>query len=185
MDGNTAYQPPGILFINGMPGSGKTIVAHIIANNVPKGAHINGDEIHNLAVGGRLHPPGQPENEVQNQLLLRARNMALLADSFFESGFFPILEQCISTRKYLDYLFFKIRSRPLAMVVLDPPLEVSLSRDKQRKEKNIAHLYMNNYFEMKKELSGLGLWLDTRDMTPEQTAEEIIQKAFQEGIIKS
>ena len=179
----TKYSPPGVLLLNGMPGAGKTTVAHLIAMNVPKGAHINGDEIHNLVVGGRIHPPGTPEDEVQRQLMLRERNMALLADSFFESGVFPILDNCISKRRYLDYLTSRIRSRPIVMVVLAPPMEVALKRDKQRIEKTVARLYTDIYIEMCEELSKIGLWLDTQSMTPEQTAEVVLQQAFSEGII--
>jgi chloramphenicol 3-O-phosphotransferase len=183
MVGSNSFSPPGVLFINGMSGVGKSTVARIIANRFPRSAHINGDEIHNIMVGGRIHPPGKPEDEVQSQLLLRARNMALLADSFFESRVFPILEQCISTHEYLDYLFSRIKARPIAMVVLAPPLETALERDKRRSEKNVAHWYIENYYEIKQELSDIGLWLDTEDMTPDQTADLIIQRAFSEGVV--
>ncbi|MBN1189434.1 MAG: AAA family ATPase [Dehalococcoidales bacterium] len=179
------FTPQGILFINGMSGAGKTTAADLVARSYPRSALIKGDEIHNLMVAGRIHPPGKPEDEVQDQLWLRDRNMALLADSFFESGIFPVLEQCISTRRYLDYLFSRIKSRPVAMVVLAPPVEVALERDRQRIEKNVAHLYIDNYFEMKKELSGIGLWLDTKEMTPDQTAEAIVREAFSKGIVYS
>ncbi len=177
------YSPPGVLLVNGVPGSGKTTIARLIAGSVPKGAHINGDEIHNLVVGGRVHPPGKPEEEVQRQLRLRERNMALLADSFFESGVFPILDNCISKRESLDYLVSRIRARPIAMAVLAPPLEVVLERDKHRSEKTVAHFYINLYSEIQTELSSLGLWLDTQKMTPEQAAEIVIKRVFSEGII--
>jgi hypothetical protein len=115
--------------------------------------------------------------------MLRERNMALLADSFFESGVFPILDNCISDRKYLDYLTSRIKSRPIAMVVLAPPLEVTLRRDKERTEKTVANLFEDLYDEMYKELSGIGMWLNTQNMTPEETAEPIMQKVFSEGLI--
>ena len=184
MNKTTKYSPPGILLLNGVPGAGKTTIAYLIAKNCPKGAHINGDEIHNLVVGGRIHPPGKPEDEVQRQLMLRAKNMALLADSFFESGVFPVLDNCISKREYLDYLISRIRSRPIAMVVLAPPMAVTLERDKHRAEKTVAHLYTDNYLVMREELSGIGLWLNTQGMTPEQTAEAVLQQTFSEGRIR-
>lgn len=184
MNEMTEYTPPGILFINGAPGSGKTTVARMIAGDAPKGAHIDGDEIHNLVVGGRIHPPGEPEDEVERQLYLRFRNMALLADSFFQSGIFPVLETCISTQKYLDYLLSRITSRPLAMIVLVQPLTIALERDKKRPEKTVAHLHADKYDEMCDELGDTGLWINNGEMTPEQTKNEIIRRAFTEGIIR-
>jgi gluconate kinase len=178
------YLPPGILFINGVPGSGKTTVARMIATDSPKGAHIDGDEIHNLVVGGRIHPPGKPEDEVERQLMLRFRNMALLADSFYQCGFFPVLETCISTRRYLGYLLSHITSSPVAMVVLLPSPAIARERDNQRLEKTIAHLHTSRYDEIKEELCGTGLVIDNSRMTPEETKNEILDKAFTEGIIR-
>ena len=184
MKDSTGYTPSGILFINGAPGAGKTTIARIIAQESPRSAHINGDEIHNLIVGGRLHPPGKPEDEVECQLQLRFRNMALLADSFFQSGVFPILETCISTREYLDYLISRITSNPIAMIILAPPTAAMLERDKRRLEKNVAHLYADKYDEIYNELENTGLWINNEDMTPEQTKDEIMRRAFSEGIIR-
>jgi chloramphenicol 3-O-phosphotransferase len=184
MNNNARYVPPGVLFINGATGSGKTTIARMIARESPKGAHIDGDEIHNLIVGGRLHPPEKPEEEVERQLELRFRNMALLADSFFQSGVFPVLETCISTREYLDYLISRIKARPVAMVILAPPVGVMLERDSKRPEKNVAHLHTDRYEEIYRELGTMGLWIDNGDMTPEQTKIEIIRRAFSEGIIR-
>jgi len=183
----TRYSPPGVLLLNGMPGAGKTTVAHLIAMNVPKGAHINGDEIHNLVVGGRIHPPGKlaDKGEVIRQLKLREKNIALLIDSFFESGFFPIVDNYMSNWERLGHLLSNIKSRPIAMVMLNPPIEISLKRDMFRPEKTVAQLYQESYRELQNELSAIGLWLNTSDMTPEQTAEEVQLRAFSEGIVRT
>jgi len=182
-----AAKAPGILILNGTPGSGKTTIARMIAKQCPKGTHINGDEIHNLVLGGRIHPPGKlaDKDEVIRQLKLREKNIALLVDNFFESGFFPIVDNYMSNWERLGHLLSNITSRPIAMVVLNPPVEISFKRDVSRPEKKAAHLYQESYRELQNELSGIGLWLDTSDMTPEQTAEEVRLRAFFEGIIRT
>jgi chloramphenicol 3-O-phosphotransferase len=182
---NKRYRPPGILLLNGMPGSGKTTVARLIAEQCLKGVHINGDEIHNMVLGGRIHPPGKPEDEeeIKRQLELRERNIALLADSFFKAGFFPVIDNFMSNKERLNHLLMHLKTRPIAMVVLHPRLEVSLERDRVRLEKTVAHLFQDLYGELQKEIAGIGLWLDSSDLTPEQTAQQIQLRAFYEGII--
>jgi len=181
------YKLPGVLLLNGFPGSGKTTVAQMIAKNSLRSAHINGDEIHNLVVAGRIHPPGESgdRDEVEKQLRLREKNIALLANNFFQEGILPVIDNFMSNAKRLNNLLSKITVNPIAMVILAPPLEVALKRDRSRIEKTVAEYYINQYEEMERELSGIGLWIDTQSMTIKHTAEEVMKRAFPEGIIRS
>jgi hypothetical protein len=90
----------------------------------------------------------------------------------------------MSNTERLNNLVSKITVSSVAMIVLTPPLEVTLKRDSLRIEKTVAESYIDLYEEMLSELSGIGLWIDTQGMTAKQTAEKVMRRAFSEGIIR-
>ena len=68
--------------ITGIPGAGKTTVSRLLAQRFPLAAHIEADRLQELIVSGSLWPDQEPREEAMRQLRLRARNAALLAESF-------------------------------------------------------------------------------------------------------
>jgi hypothetical protein len=65
--------------------------------------------------------------------------------------------------------------RPLSLVVLAPPLEVALSRDEHRGYKTTEGVWAHLDAEQREKLGGVGLWLDTGRLTPQQTVAAIIE----------
>ena len=114
---------------------------------------------------------------------LRRRNVVLLADSFFESGVTPIIDEAIVYAAALQEYIALIRSRPLALVMLAPPLEVSLARDAARTEKQVGHIWGHLDAIMREELPNTGLWVDNSGMNPDQTVDFILDGVVREGIV--
>lgn len=76
-----------ITIVSGIPGAGKTTVSRLLAQEWPRSVHLEGDRIGEEFIGcGLLHPGGEPVDDSDAQLLLRRRNIALLADSFGSAG---------------------------------------------------------------------------------------------------
>ncbi len=104
------------------------------------------------------------------------RNAALLADSFKDAGFTPVVDDVVLRLQMAQYR--EILSRwPLRLVVLAPPVEVALERDEGRAEKHVAGRFAYLDRELRGQMRGQGVWLDTSGMTIEATVEAIMLQA--------
>jgi len=166
----------GVFLISGVPGAGKTTVARLLARHFPLGAHIEADEIQNLIVSGGLHPQEEPPEEALRQLRLRTRNVSLLADTFANARVVPVIDDTVVDRQRLENYLADLQTRPLRLVLLSPPLDIALARDKRRGHKEVGHIWGHLDAVMREEMIGLGLWLDTSAQTPQQTLAAIIAR---------
>jgi predicted kinase len=180
-------EPASLAFlVTGVPGAGKTTVCRELGRRFEQAAHIPTDALAGLVVAGRTPPrppleeerPGESVEggEEDRQLLLRARNAALLCDSFFTAGFTPIVDDVVVRRLQLDHYLEHVRSRPLALVVLAPPRAVVLERDSGREphKRGLAAEWEFLEATLRAELADVGLWFDSAGQTPAETVDAIL-----------
>ena len=171
-----------VLVISGIPGAGKSTVAALVARRLARSVHIEAEVLQRFVVQGGVWPDGEPPEEAMRQLRLRGRNVALLADSFFEEGFTPVVDDVvIGTR--LAELKSDLRSRPLLFVRLVPRLEAVRERNRQRPNKDVFETWRHLDAVAREETPRVGLWLDSSDQQPDETANEILRRGWYDAIV--
>ncbi len=172
-------RPPDIWLVTGIPGAGKSTVARAMAERLERSAIVEGDALRNWVVRGGAWPQeGALEGEAERQYELAIRNMCLLARSYAEAGFTPFLDLVVVTRYHLEAFRGYLRGARLRLVVLAPEVDVTVQRDFGRGMKSgggWTHLDE----VMRRELDGLGLWIDNSRLSVEVTVEGIFEQQAQ------
>jgi hypothetical protein len=154
-------------------GRGESTVARALCAQLPQSVHIEGDRLQEFIISGTVPPGGAPPDEENRQIHLNVRNQCLLASSYLEAGFTPVIDYILTSRSRLDEYRRHLGGCALYLVTLDPGVDVSLQRDQQRAEKTIGARWSHLRDEIAAELSGVGLWVDSGAMSVEQTVAKI------------
>jgi len=171
---------PRLIVLTGVPGSGKTSVAKALAGLFPRSAHVEADALHATIREGRVDPGGSPAKEAERQLGPQTRMTAAVANELFGEGFTVIVDDVVVTRGRLDDYLGALQGSPLHYVLLAPPREVVLDRDRNRPDKQVAEQYLWLYDLMEQECLGVGPTLDTSQWDESETAS-VIHAAVVDG----
>ncbi|MFC4036374.1 AAA family ATPase [Streptomyces polygonati] len=164
----------GVLVITGVMASGKSTVAQLLAEHLPRAVHVRGDVFRRMLVSGRRELVPRGDEEAVEQLRLRYRVSASTADLYAAAGWTAIVQDVVlgeHLRPYLD----AIRARPLHLVVLAPSQEAVAAREAARAKTGYGSWTVDGLDHVLRDRTPrLGLWIDTSDQTPEQTVRAIL-----------
>ncbi len=110
------------------------------------------------------------------QLRLWAKNAIMLAVSFLEAGFTPVIDDVVIGPR-LDDFIQELRGHRVRFVLLTPRIDVVQQRDASRAEKHIFEIWGHLDSELREGTRKIGLWLDSSEMTAEQTVDAILANA--------
>ncbi len=165
-----------IYLITGPMAAGKSTVSRLLASRFERGVHLEGDAFRRSIVSGRVDiTPDLPE-EALAQLHLRYRLAAAAADGYFEAGFTVALEDVVAGPLLGDWRMM-LRSRPCHVVVLFPSMEAIAAREAGRAEKGYVDWTVEQLYDgFQQHTPRVGMWLDTTNMTADETVDEILRR---------
>jgi predicted kinase len=162
--------------VTGIPGAGKTTTSAALAARFTRGAHIPGDVIQHLVVGGSAPPDPFGDEEANLPTELCVRNQCLLARSFRSEGYAVVLDYVIGSAERLQSYLDQLPDEPIGLVVLTPSIDVARARDREKPDELVLKAWATLYEEMLHELAGQGLWLDTGQMSVAATVNAILSR---------
>ncbi|HEX5396639.1 MAG TPA: AAA family ATPase [Candidatus Limnocylindria bacterium] len=179
-----ASREQAIVLITGISAAGKSTVAQLLAERLPRSVHVRGDVFRRMIVGGRADMTADPSDEAVRQLELRYRLMVTMCQAYFDAGF-TIVAHDVILGGHLAEVVASITRRPLIVVVLAPRAEVVSARENARQKTGYGGDLTPELLDrgLQMDTGRLGLWLDTSEQTPSETVDAILQRAWNEGRI--
>jgi len=174
-------RPRAAFLLTGIMASGKSTVSQLLAERLPRAAHVRGDAFRRMIVTGRREMTPGAGREAGAQLALRYRMAA--ADAYFGAGFSAAVQDVV-LGGWLPRFVDLVEGRPLLVVVLAPRPEVVEAREANRPKTGYGAWSAERLDRsMREETPRLGLWIDSSGQTPEQTVEEILGRDWGEAAV--
>ncbi len=165
---------PAILVITGLMAAGKSTVAQTLAQRLPSAAHVRGDTFRRMIVSGRaeLSPPLSADG--RNQLELRHRLAALVADEYARTGITAVVQDLYLGDDLSRFLGF-LRHCPIYLVVLAPRPNVIAQREHARRKTGYGDWSIAAFdLLLREQTPRLGFWVDNSDLSVEETVDAIL-----------
>jgi GrpB-like predicted nucleotidyltransferase (UPF0157 family) len=154
--------------------AGKSTIARLLASRFERGVHLEGDVFRRSIVSGREEITPDASLEALDQLRLRYRLAAAAADTYVEAGFTVALEDVVAGPLLGEYRTM-IRSRPCHVIVLLPSMEAVAAREAERHDKGYGAWTLEQLYDgFVHSTPRVGIWLDTTDLTPDETVEAVL-----------
>lgn len=176
---------PKIYLITGVMASGKSTVGQMLAERLERAVHLRGDAFRRMIVSGREDMRDNPPEEAIRQLMLRYRLTAEAARGYWSAGF-DVVVQDNYYGEMLPHMLGLLEGMPVRTVVLCPSAETVAAREAARGKKGYGGYDVRPLYDsFMAETPRLGMWLDTTNLTPEETVERILAEDSLHGGLNS
>ena len=164
-----------LFVISGVPASGKTTVGKLLARRRERAVCVPGDAIRAMVITGRADMrPDAGEAELR-QLLLRYQGALAVAAVYLNAGFDAVVEDVIIGSMLREFLAL-VPVPEVHLVFLDTAASTLADRDRGRRKTAYGDRWDIRALRdvLRLETPRLGLWLDSTDLSPEQTVDRIL-----------
>ena len=160
-----------LFVISGVPASGKSTVARLLASRLDREVYVPGDTIRSMVISGHA-AAGDAQLD---QLLLRYQAALALAGVYLEAGFDVIVEDVIIGQVLRQFLGL-VPVPEMQLVFLDPNTASLSERDANRTKTAYGERWNVRQLRdvMHLETARIGLWLDSTELSAEQTVDAIL-----------
>lgn len=164
-----------VVVITGAMAAGKSTVAGLLAERLPRSVHVRGDSFRRMIVNGQVAMTPHPSPDAVEQLHLRYQLAAVTADTYAEHGFDVVVQDVIIGAELAPFVT-RIRTPERFLVVLSPSVSVLEWREQQhRKKEGYVHFSAQSMdAALRKKSARIGYWLDSSSQTPAETVENIL-----------
>lgn len=168
------YGVGAIIIVTGVMAAGKSTVAQALAERLPRGVHVRGDIFRRMIVSGREEMRPSPSAEAIAQLELRYELGTMVAARYCDAGF-DVVFQDIIIGDDLRRVVGLLGERTVHVIVLSPSTDVVARREEGRHKRGYADGWTPEMLDrqLRETTRGIGLWLDTSDLSVEETVERI------------
>ena len=164
-----------LFVISGVPASGKTTVARQLARRLDRAVCVPGDAIRTMVVTGRADMRPDAGAAELAQLLLRYQGALAVASVYLDAGFDVVVEDVIIGPVLPKFLAL-VPVPEMHLVFLDPGATAVAERDRCRSKTAYGdHWDVGELRDvLRLETVRLGLWLDSTELSAEQTVDLIL-----------
>jgi dephospho-CoA kinase len=164
-----------IYLITGLMASGKSTVSELLAKYINRCVHLHGDIFRKMIISGREEMNNEPTEEAVRQLNLRYKITAIVAKKYYENGFNVIIQDNYYGKTINQMEEFLSPYKP-KIIVLNPNIEIIKQREQVRNKKGYINFDIKKlYEEFIKETPKIGFWIDTSNITPDETVKKILE----------
>lgn len=165
-----------VILISGIPGSGKSTIASLLAKSFSKSVYLSGDDIRLMVKGGFESPAKVWDQATREQYYLSFANEAVLANNFIRNGYLVVIDDVIHPGDlYQEWQkhFEKLRCTKVA---LQPDIRIVQQRNRER-GKYVEEGVINRLYEdFRRQNFDDWIVVDNSHQTPKETTQIILSK---------
>ncbi|HLL63725.1 MAG TPA: AAA family ATPase [Propionibacteriaceae bacterium] len=163
-----------VIMVTGAMAAGKSTVANLLAERLPRSVHVRGDMFRRMVVNGRADMGPIVSPEALAQLRLRYELATYTADRYAAAGFTVVLQDVVIGRELADFVG-RIATPDRYLVVLAPSVATLERREQARAKTGYAGFSPADLDRvLREDTPRLGYWLDSSDLSPAATADAIL-----------